>query len=66
MLLAVPLTMTAKIGLGSREETRWLAILLGSEKSDKAVWEPTAGETGTREKEPDPAQAPPEVSSSPH
>ena len=66
MLLSVPLTMTAKIGLGSREETRWLAILLGSEKSAAAVWEPTARETGTREKEPDPAQAPPEVSPSPH
>ena len=66
MLLSVPLTMTAKIGLGSREETRWLAILLGSEKSAAAAWEPTARETGTREKEPDPAQAPPEVSSSPH
>ena len=66
MLLSVPLTMTAKIGLGSREETRWLAILLGSEKSAAAVWEPTAQETGTREKEPDPAQAPPEVSPSPH
>ena len=66
MLLAVPLTMTAKIGLGSREETRWLAILLGSEKSDEAVWEPDARETGTLGKEPDPAQAPPEVSTSPH
>ena len=66
MLLSVPLTMTAKIGLESREETRWLAILLGSEKSAAAAWEPTAGETGTREKEPDPAQAPPEVSPSPH
>ena len=66
MLLAVPLTMTAKIGLGSCEETRWLAILLGSEKSDEAVWEPDARETGTLGKEPDPAQAPPEVSTSPH
>jgi len=31
MLLSVPLTMTAKIALDSREETRWLAILLGPE-----------------------------------
>jgi predicted PurR-regulated permease PerM len=31
MLLSVPLTMTAKIALDSREETRWVAILLGSE-----------------------------------
>lgn len=31
MLLSVPLTITAKIALDSRPETRWLAILLGSE-----------------------------------
>jgi AI-2 transport protein TqsA len=31
MLLSVPLTMTAKIALDSREETRWIAILLGPE-----------------------------------
>ena len=29
MLLSVPLTMTAKIALDSREDTRWLGILLG-------------------------------------
>lgn len=29
MLLSVPLTMTAKIALDTREETRWLSILLG-------------------------------------
>jgi len=29
MLLSVPLTMTAKIALDSREETRWLSIILG-------------------------------------
>ena len=29
MLLSVPLTMTVKIALDSREETRWLSILLG-------------------------------------
>ncbi len=29
MLLSVPLTMTAKIAMDSREETRWLSILLG-------------------------------------
>ncbi len=33
MLLSVPLTITAKIALDSREETRWLAILLGSDIS---------------------------------
>ncbi len=33
MLLSVPLTITAKIALDSREETRWLAILLGPDIS---------------------------------
>jgi predicted PurR-regulated permease PerM len=31
MLLSVVLTMTAKIALDSREDTRWLAVLLGPE-----------------------------------
>ncbi len=31
MLLSVPLTITAKIALDSRSETRWLAVLLGPE-----------------------------------
>jgi len=31
MLLSVPLTMTVKIALESSEDTRWLAILLGTE-----------------------------------
>ena len=31
MLLSVPLTITAKIALGSREESRWIAVLLGPE-----------------------------------
>lgn len=29
MLLSVPLTITVKMALGSREETRWLTVLLG-------------------------------------
>ena len=66
MLLSVPLTITAKIGLESREETRWLAILLGSEKSAAAALETTAGETETREEEPDPAHAAAGTPSSPH
>lgn len=37
MLLSVPLTMTAKIALESREETVWLAILLGTEPSEPPV-----------------------------
>lgn len=36
MLLSVPLTMTAKIALDSRDDTRWLAILLGPERAVKA------------------------------
>jgi predicted PurR-regulated permease PerM len=39
MLLSVPLTITAKIALESREETRWLAILLGPEFISKEVLE---------------------------
>ncbi len=31
MLLSVPLTMTLKIALESREDTHWIAIILGSE-----------------------------------
>ena len=31
MVLSVPLTITAKIALDSREETRWLSVLLGPE-----------------------------------
>ncbi len=37
MLLSVPLTITAKIALDSREETRWVAILLGPEKAVQAM-----------------------------
>jgi len=35
MFLSVPLTMTLKIALDSSEETRWIAILLGSEVDEK-------------------------------
>lgn len=66
MLLSVPLTMTAKIGLESRDETRWLAILLGSEKSAAAALKATTGETATREEEPDSAPPAAQASSSPH
>ena len=37
MLLSVPLTMTVKIALDSREETRWIAVLLGSEAAAEAA-----------------------------
>ena len=32
MLLSVPLTMTLKLALEADEHTRWLAILIGSER----------------------------------
>jgi hypothetical protein len=32
MLLSVPLTMTLKLILESEERTRWIAILIGSER----------------------------------
>lgn len=34
MLLSVPLTITAKIALDSREDTRWVAVMLGPEVTD--------------------------------
>jgi AI-2 transport protein TqsA len=33
MLLSVPLTMTVKIALDTSEDTRWISVLLGSEKT---------------------------------
>ena len=48
MLLSVPLTMTLKIALESHEDTRWVAVLLGSAKSiedvDRDPEEPIADE----------------------
>ena len=41
MLLSVPLTITAKIALDSREETRWLSVLLGPETVQKKAAEGT-------------------------
>ena len=35
MFLSVPLTMVVKLLLESDEETRWIAILLGSERDAK-------------------------------
>jgi hypothetical protein len=32
MLLSVPLTMTLKMALESDEHTRWIAVLLGSQR----------------------------------
>ncbi len=37
MLLSVPLTMTVKIALDSNEDTKWMAIMLGSEAAAEKV-----------------------------
>ncbi len=37
MFLSVPLTMTVKIALDSRDETHWLAVLLGTADSEEAA-----------------------------
>ncbi len=42
MLLSVPLTITAKIALDSREDTRWLSVLLGPAIPDS---QPATGDT---------------------
>ncbi len=41
MLLSVPLTMTVKIALDSKEETRWLSILLGANPAGAKTVEKT-------------------------
>jgi len=35
--LSVPLTMVIKLGLDSRPETKWIAVLLGSGKAESQV-----------------------------
>ncbi len=47
MLLSVPLTMTAKIALDSRDDTRWIALLLGPEIVSKGKGD--KGDTTTSE-----------------
>ncbi|MCB1858409.1 MAG: AI-2E family transporter [Gammaproteobacteria bacterium] len=42
MFLSVPLTMTLKIALDSREDTRWIAVLLGPHLTDSDPPAPTA------------------------
>ncbi len=44
MLLSVPLTMTLKIALDSREDTRWIAVLMGSETTVKSSAKTDASE----------------------
>jgi len=62
MLLSVPLTMTAKIGLESHEETQWIAILLSSEKSISAANLPDSVSITTQQTE---SSQPPASSESP-
>jgi len=45
MLLSVPLTMTLKIALGSHQDTRWLAVLLGSGRSIQQEQDPEPVDT---------------------
>jgi predicted PurR-regulated permease PerM len=45
MLLSVPLTMTLKMALESDDRTRWVAILLGSERDAGYALRRRAGET---------------------
>lgn len=60
MLFSVPLTMIVKIAMEGREETRWLAILLGPDGSDPAPVKdvPTRASVSERQSPPDPANEP--------
>ncbi len=47
MLLSVPLTMALKMGLESKERTRWIALFLGSERdAEYALEKRNSGEAG--------------------
>jgi len=48
MLLSVPLTMTVKIALDTSDDTRWIAVLLGSEKTD--LREPKAAKNSRKKR----------------
>jgi hypothetical protein len=44
MLLSVPLTMTLKLILESDDDTRWIAILIGSERDAQYALDKRAAE----------------------
>jgi len=48
MLLSVPLTMTLKLALESDEGTRWVAILIGSERDAEHELQSIASEDSTK------------------
>jgi AI-2 transport protein TqsA len=47
MLLAVPLTMTLKLGLESDDRTRWIAVLIGSERDAEHALQEQADRSAT-------------------
>jgi len=49
MLLSVPLTMTLKIAMGGKDSTRWIALLLGSNRDVATYLEECQKGTGTKE-----------------
>jgi predicted PurR-regulated permease PerM len=49
MLLSVPLTMMVKIGLENKEDTRWMAILLGPESESAPAEKQSAPESDAAE-----------------
>lgn len=55
MLLSVPLTITLKIALDSRDETRWLAILLGPDILRSGLEQDKSGEAPAGESREDTA-----------
>lgn len=55
MLLSVPLTMSLKLALETDESTRWIAIVIGSERDAQHVLQKRASATGKDNDGPDPA-----------